>query len=111
MWTIQNEQSMVPNNEVLLIESLHSNEGHHLFIYPFEGRLVHEGLSALLAYRLSLFQPITFSIAMNDYGFELLSDEEIPIQDAVDSDIFSEDDLMEDIISSINETEMFSCQK
>jgi len=103
---LQNEQSMVPNNEVLLIESLHSNEGHHLFIYPFEGRLVHEGLSALLAYRLSLFQPISFSIAMNDYGFELLSDEEIPIQDAVDSDIFSEDDLMEDIISSINETEM-----
>jgi ATP-dependent Lhr-like helicase len=103
---LQEYMSIVPNTETLLIERLESDEGHHIFVFPFEGRLVHEGLAALLAYRLSLFQPISFTIAMNDYGFELLSDSEIPIEDAIDSDIFSETDMMEDIIQSINETEM-----
>ena len=32
----------------------------------------------------SKIKPITFSIAMNDYGFELLSDQEIPIEEALE---------------------------
>jgi ATP-dependent Lhr-like helicase len=32
-------------------------------------------MAALFAYRLSQQQPLTFSLAMNDYGFELLSDQ------------------------------------
>ena len=103
---LQARDSLVPDEKTLLIEKMQSDEGHHIFVYPFEGRLVHEGLAALLAYRLSLFEPITFSIAMNDYGFELLSDIPIPIEDGLDSDIFTSDDLMEDVIISINETEM-----
>ena len=75
-------------------------------MYPFEGRFVHEGIGALIAYRISLLQPISFSIAMNDYGFELLSDQPIPIQDAIDSSIFSTDHLMDDILASINSVEM-----
>ncbi|KAB2808667.1 ligase-associated DNA damage response DEXH box helicase [Phaeocystidibacter luteus] len=103
---LQAERSMVPSEKELLIEYFESDEGYHLFIYPFEGRLVHEGMAALIAYRLGLFSPITFSIAMNDYGFELLSDQPIPIEDAIDSDIFSTTDLREDIQASVNETEM-----
>ncbi len=103
---LQAERSIVPSDRQLLIEYFKSEEGHHLFVYPFEGRLVHQGIAALLAYRVSLFSPITFSIAMNDYGFELLSDQPIPIQDAIDSDIFSLQDLREDIQASVNETEM-----
>ncbi len=103
---LQAERSIVPTDNELLIEYFKSEEGHHLFFYPFEGRLVHQGLAALFAYRLSLFSPITFSIAMNDYGFELLSDQPIPIQDAIDSDIFTTTDLREDIQASVNETEM-----
>ena len=60
----------------------------------------------MLAYRISLFQPLTFSIALNDYGFELLSDSPIPIEEAVDSDIFTLKDLREDIMQSINAVEM-----
>jgi Lhr-like helicase len=58
----------------LLIEQIETDEGNHLFVYPFEGRLVHEAMAAILAYRISRITPITFSFAMNDYGFELLSD-------------------------------------
>jgi ATP-dependent Lhr-like helicase len=63
-------------------------------------------MASLLAYRLGLFGPQTFSLAMNDYGFELLSDQPIPIQDALDSDIFTSAALREDLVSSLNESEM-----
>lgn len=103
---LQKERSILPHTGQFLIEKLRTEEGVHLFCFPFEGRFVHEGIAALLAYRLSLFLPITFSLAMNDYGFELLSDQDIPIEDALDSDIFTTRDLVEDIQQSANHTEM-----
>jgi len=102
----QQEKSHVPKENELLIELINNREGFHLFSYPFEGRLVHEILAALVAYRLSRLVPITFSIAMNDYGFELLSDIEIPMDDAIAYDVFSPLNLAEDIKLSINSTEM-----
>jgi len=106
LWETQRECSIVPKENEFLIEKFKSREGYHVFFYPFEGRFVHEGMAALLAYRISLFKPISFSIAMNDYGFELLASEEIPIEEAVDSDIFTTRDLREDIIQSVNSVEM-----
>ena len=70
---LQARWSAIPAADELLIERLKSREGHHLFLYPFEGRLVHEGLAALLAYRISRLRPITFTLAVDDYGIELLS--------------------------------------
>jgi ATP-dependent Lhr-like helicase len=98
--------SHVPQLDEFLIEKITTREGCHLYVYPFEGRFVHEGLAAILAYRLSLFKPISFSIALNDYGLELLSDQDIPIEDGIDSDIFSTDHLSEDIQASLNKSEM-----
>jgi ATP-dependent Lhr-like helicase len=106
VFVVQNERSHIPKSNELLIEMINNREGFHLFAYPFEGRLVHEVLAALVAYRISKLVPITFSIAMNDYGFELLSDIEIPIDDSIAYDIFSPDNLLEDINLSINSTEM-----
>jgi ATP-dependent Lhr-like helicase len=104
--SLQKERSTVPTRDQFLIEYLEDKEGHHLFVYPFEGRLVHEGLASLLSYRLGHFGKQTFSIAMNDYGFELYSDQPIPIEDGLDSDIFSIEHLREDLVSSLNESEM-----
>lgn len=106
LWDLQKERSHIPARDEFLIEQYKSEDGYHLFFYPFEGRLVHEGMAALLAYRLSLFKPLTFSIAMNDYGFELLADSAIPIEEALDSDVFSLTDLREDIMQSVNAVEM-----
>lgn len=103
---VQNDWSQMPDENELLIEKTFSDEGCHVFIYPFEGRYVHEGMSALIAYRISQLTPITFSIAMNDYGFELLSDKDIPIEQALENDIFSYKNLIEDIFSSLNDTEI-----
>ncbi|MFI5453000.1 ligase-associated DNA damage response DEXH box helicase [Pedobacter sp. UC225_61] len=106
LFLVQQERSHVPRNDELLIEMINNKEGFHLFAYPFEGRLVHEILAALVAYRLSKLIPITFSLAMNDYGFELLSDIEIPMDDAIAYEVFSPKNLTEDISLSINSTEM-----
>lgn len=106
LWEVQEERSIIPLEGQLLIEKLKTREGHHLYVYPFEGRAVHEGMAALLAYRLSLIEPFSASIAMNDYGFELLSDKAIPIEEALDSDIFSTLDLREDIMQSVNAIEL-----
>jgi len=103
---IQRTRSILPNADQFLIEKSWSNEGCHCFFFPFEGRYVHEGMSALIAYRLSKITPITFSIAMNDYGFELLSDQDIPIAQALGKDIFSEQQLIHDIMGSLNDAEL-----
>jgi ATP-dependent Lhr-like helicase len=103
---LQQSHSIIPSKNELLIENVISDEGHHIFIYPFEGRFVHEVLSAIIAYRIAQIKPSTFSIAMNDYGFELLSDQEIPIEEALEEDLFSMENLMEDIEHSINQGEL-----
>ena len=103
---LQHKLSMIPNRNTFLIEKNISKDGHHVFFYPFEGRLVHEILGALIAYRISVSYPLSFSIAMNDYGFELLSDSPIPIEEILEEDLFTETNLSEDIIACINESEM-----
>lgn len=107
LFDLQKELSHLPESHEFLIESFKSTEGHHLIFYPFEGRLVHEGMASLLAYRISKIKPASFSIAMNDYGFELLADEDIPIEVALeDASFFSIDNLIEDIQHSLNANEM-----
>jgi len=106
LFDLQTSRSHLPDKKEFLIEYFETSEGHHVVMYPFEGRAVHEGMAALVAYRISKIKPITFSIAMNDYGFELLSDQEIPIEEAVEINVLGTDDLLKDIQASINSTEM-----
>jgi ATP-dependent Lhr-like helicase len=106
LFDLQQKLSHVPKADELLVEQIETRDGFHLFVYPFEGRLVHEAIAAVLAYRIGKITPITFSIAMNDYGFELLSDQPIPVDDSNVYDLFSPDNLMEDIQRSVNSTEM-----
>ncbi|WP_419802180.1 ligase-associated DNA damage response DEXH box helicase [Mucilaginibacter sp.] len=106
LFDLQAKDSHLPQSHEFLIEQLESREGHHLFFYPFDGRQVHEGMASLLAYRLAKIKPATFSIAMNDYGFELLTDDFIPIKEALKEDVFSQQNLLDDIQQSLNATEM-----
>ncbi len=104
---LQLRWSALPGRDELLIERLATREGHHIFVYPFEGRAVHEGLAALLAYRLSRAQPISFTLAMNDYGFELLAPEPAPLDALLaDGSLLSAADLDEDIPASLNAAEL-----
>ncbi|WP_034259849.1 ligase-associated DNA damage response DEXH box helicase [Altibacter lentus] len=102
----QRRESVVPGAHEFLIESFKTREGYHCVCYPFEGRFVHEAMSGLLAYRISLLSPVTFSLAYNDYGFELLSDRPIDIQQIIDNNLFSADYLFDDLQKSLNATEL-----
>ncbi len=102
----QEERSHIPKKDEFLVELIKTRDGFHLFMYPFEGRLIHEVMSALIAFRISKIAPISFSMAMNDYGFELLSNQEIPLNEENLKQILSKENLIQDVMSSINATEM-----
>lgn len=102
----QRKESHLPKNNEFLIEYFQTKEGWHLIFYPFEGRAVHEGMAALFGQRISAIIPISFSIAMNDYGFELLSDQKIDIMSILKGGLFSTKNLFEDIQQSMNSVEM-----
>jgi ATP-dependent Lhr-like helicase len=106
LFSLQKYRSHLPAANEFLIEYFESTEGYHVLFYPFEGRFVHEGVAALVAHRIAQIKPLTFSIAMNDYGFELLSDQPIPIEEAVETDVLGVDNLIADIQASINSIEM-----
>ncbi|MCS4511622.1 ligase-associated DNA damage response DEXH box helicase [Xylophilus ampelinus] len=70
---VQQRWSAIPTPGTLLAETLRTREGWHLFVYPFAGRHAHTGLASLFAWRAAQGEAGTFSIAVNDYGLELLS--------------------------------------
>lgn len=102
----QRRESIVPGPDEFLIETFKTRDGYHHLFYPFEGRFVHEAMGSLLGYRISLLSPITFSLAFNDYGFELLSDKEIDVQQVLDNNLFTSEYLLDDLQKSLNATEM-----
>ncbi len=103
---LQARWSRLPAADELLIERVRTREGHHLFFYPVEGRLVHEGLAALFAYRLAQLGAITFTLAANDYGFELLSPEPAQLEEALEAGLVSPENLLHDIPASLNAAEL-----
>ncbi|MBG9378667.1 ligase-associated DNA damage response DEXH box helicase [Panacibacter sp. DH6] len=106
LFVLQRTLSHIPQSNELLIEHIEDKDGYHLIVYPFEGRQVHEAMSSLMAYRISNITAITFSIAMNDYGFELLSDKPIPVDDTNVYELFTTTNLLADIQKSVNSVEM-----
>lgn len=103
---LQADWSRIAAPDELLIERLRTREGHHLFFYPVEGRLVHEGLAALFAYRLSQLASLTITIAANDYGFELLAPDPMPLEDALEAGLLGTAHLAHDIPASLNAAEL-----
>lgn len=103
---LQQKLSLIPDPDTLLLETYESDQGYHLFFFPFEGRMVHELMAALLAYRIAQSYPVTFSMGMNDYGFELLSEDRIPILEVLEEDLFGMRNLQEDAFRCVNESEM-----
>jgi ATP-dependent Lhr-like helicase len=102
----QQQESIVPQNHEFLIETFKTREGYHAVFYPFEGRLVHMAMAGLIAYRISLLQPISFSLAYNDYGFEILSDQEFDMQNVLDNNLITSEMIWEDLEASVNATEL-----
>ena len=109
MLAVQRDWSALPTPQTLLAETLTSREGSHLFLYPFAGRHVHLGLASLLAWRVAQHAPRTFSMAVNDYGFELLCADEVDWPALLPSLLaapLNEDDLLAEVLASLNASEL-----
>ena len=104
--TVQSQWSELPRPGRLIIERTTSREGEHVFIYPFAGRLAHEGLATLCAWRLGQITPATYSLSVNDYGFELLG-RDLPELSTDDwRSLFDADGLVEDLAGAMNASEL-----
>ncbi len=103
---LQQRWSALPETGRLVCELIASREGHHFLCYPFGGRIVHIGLGSLVAWRAARNHPGTFSISMNDYGFELLSAEPFDWERLIAEGLLSTDHLLEDIVASLNASEL-----
>jgi ATP-dependent Lhr-like helicase len=94
--------SALPAPDETLVEFCESREGAHLFVYPFAGRLVHEGLSVLLALRIARLKPATFAISMNDYGIELFAEHGFPFEELFSRGLFTRETLVADLLEAVN---------
>ena len=98
--------SRLPSRDILLIERAKSRDGHHLFVFPFEGRLVHEGLAAVLAWRIANRTPSTLMLAANDWGFELSGAKRLELEARDFRQLLKPADLLDDLFACLNGTEM-----
>ena len=105
---VQQRWSALPDRDTLLAEVMTSREGTHLFLYPFAGRHVHLGLASLMAWRVARDAPATFSIAVNDYGLELLSATPVDWPQVLGPALQATDEprLLRDILDSLNASEL-----
>jgi ATP-dependent Lhr-like helicase len=104
--SLQTRWSVLPGPDRLVVELSRSREGHHAFLFPFLGRLAHEGLGALLAWRLSRAAPRTVGIALNDYGIELLSPDPFPEEKEAWRALLDRRELDADLPRCLNAAEM-----
>ncbi|MDX2098998.1 MAG: ligase-associated DNA damage response DEXH box helicase, partial [Leptolyngbyaceae cyanobacterium bins.59] len=98
--------SHLPASHELLMECCKTRDGQHLYVFPFAGRFVHEGLGCLWSYRFARQQPATFTISVNDYGFEILAPKDYPFQKLFSTDFLSREDMETDLKASLNISEL-----
>jgi ATP-dependent Lhr-like helicase len=101
--------SALPRQHQFLVEVCHTREGSHLYAFPFEGRFVHEGLGFLWSWRLARHHPGTFTVSVNDYGFELLAARDYPFEELLElhgQSLLEPEGLLEDLEQAVNLSEL-----
>ena len=103
---LQMNWSAIPKPDELLIERYRSREGHHAFVYPFDGRQIHEGLSSLIAHRIAFDErgARSLHVTANDYGIELVSRHPFDLSEDEWRQVFTTDDLVNDLLACLNTT-------
>ncbi len=107
---VQQRVSVIPRAAEVLAEITRTRDGTHLCVFPFEGRSVHGGMAPILALRLARLRRATFSISMNDYGFELLTPDDFPFEELLSQSLFTTDGLAADALESVNISELARSQ-
>lgn len=101
----QSRLSRIPGKDELLIETTTTRDGTHLFVFPFEGRSLHDSLGALLAWRLARKIGMTLAVSTNDTGLEILSTEPFDFEHLLDG-IFSPKHATRELEEALNLSQM-----
>lgn len=102
----QSKWSVVPRPDELLIEQSSSKAGHHLYLYPFAGRLVNGALGTLVGYRLAKGRPLSLRVTPNDYGVELFGNTHFELTEEEWQAVLSPENLLDDVLASVNAAEL-----
>jgi ATP-dependent helicase Lhr and Lhr-like helicase len=100
--TLQQTLSALPAPGRLLVERIKARDGHHVFVYPFAGRSVHEGLAALCALRWGRRRKNSFRYSANDYGFMLSPADDVPLDEEDLRGFLSPENLLDDLREGMN---------
>nr|WP_255682301.1 ligase-associated DNA damage response DEXH box helicase [Luteimonas sp. BDR2-5] len=103
---LQQGLSALPAPGRLLVEWVQARGGRHLFLYPFAGRHVHEGLAALLALRWGRRARNSFAFSANDYGLVLSPAQAVEIDAPGIAALLAPADLLDDLRESLNLAEL-----
>ena len=98
----QQSSSRLPCADELLIERIRTRDGDHAFLFPIAGRLVHEGLGTLLAYRITRRKKATIATTCNDWGLSLVCPKDLPVEDEQWAELLSPENLLEDLLASLD---------
>jgi ATP-dependent Lhr-like helicase len=99
---LQARVSALPGPSLLLVETVRRREGQFVFVYPFAGRQVNEGIAALMAMRWTRVQANTFGYAANDYGFVLAPARAVEVDAARIGALLQPDGVFADLRDSLN---------
>lgn len=107
---LQAARSHIPALDELLVERITLRDGEHVIVFPFDGRLVHEGLAALVAYRLSKVAPVSVHATATDYGFDINTPagtrKKLVIDEPVLRAVLDEANLIDDLLACLNATQL-----
>jgi ATP-dependent Lhr-like helicase len=103
---LQQEWSVLPAPGELLIEHTRTRDGHHVYLYPFAGRVVNEGVGMLVAYRMARGEARSIQVTPNDYGCELHSATPMEFDAEEWRALLSPERLLDDLFGCLNTAEL-----
>ena len=102
---LQAERSQIPTPTCLLLEHLVRDRRHYVFLFPYAGRLAHEGLGAVLSLRLARQSPRSVQAVVNDDGIKLSCDEPLELDESTWRKLLTPEGLLPDLLESMNAAE------
>lgn len=106
LFDAQDRISYIPQADEILIEEWDARDGRHIFVYPFGGRAVHEGLAAVWTHRFGQKIKASFLFSVNDYGLMIQGPKQYPFRELMDSSFFTPEGTEPHIQAALNLTEM-----
>jgi ATP-dependent Lhr-like helicase len=103
---LQQQWSVLPAPDELLIEHTRTRDGHHVYLYPFAGRVVNEGVGMLVAYRMARGEARSIQVTPNDYGCELHSATAMEFDADEWRALLSPERLLDDLFGCLNTAEL-----